>query len=392
MVRSVYLSFVALLAACVSRDPSPPAVVIDTLPNGVVSVRNYAPSAWRDSSTWHFEEVTRLEPRDSGSDGLVNPGVMAAMDAAGRAYIVDEPPVAIKVFDSTGHFVRTIGRNGEGPGEYRQPRIAIRKGQLFVEDSRLRRVSVFDTSGAFIRSFRAESNAGGSGGFAMDDSSRIWLRIYQPDPPDVAITVVRLDTLGALLDTLRFRQLHDPAVWVVEQDGGRATYGIPGGPGELAVTTPSGTMLRGWSGAYALVMQSVKGDSLRVTNRDWTPIKVPEAERVERFDRFRDMVSRSWPPDLVNQSFHLYDMPTERPPMRDIDVDPVGRIWVHTASADTSASYYDVFNHTGIWQGTVRAPWRASALVVWRGAERVLVREPDSDGLAAFVVYRLVES
>ena len=155
--------------------------------------------------------------------------------------------------------------------------------------------------------------------------------------------------------------------------------------------TPSGAMLRGWSAAYALVLQPSDTDTTLVISRDWTPIKVPEAERVERFDRFREMVSRSWPPDLVNGSFHLYDMPTERPSMQDIDVDPAERIWVHTASADTTVSYYDVFDRSGIWQGTVRTPWRASALVVWRGADRVLVREPDSDGLASFVVYRLME-
>jgi hypothetical protein len=392
MVRSVCLTCLALLAACASRDARPPSVVIDTLPNGVVSVRNYAPSAWQDSATWHFQEVTSIEPQDSGSAGLVNPGAVAAMDGGGRSYIVDEPPVSIKVFDSTGHFVRAIGRYGEGPGEYRQPRIAIHGGQLFAQDSRLQRVSVFDTSGAFIRSFRAESNAGGPGTFGIDDRSRIWLHIYQPDLPDVAVTVVRLDTMGTLLDTLRFRQLHAPAVWVLEQQGGRATYGIPGGPRELAAMTPSGTMLRGWSGTYALVVQSSQADTTLAISRDWTPIKVPEAERVERFDQFRGMVSRFMPPDLVSRSFHLYDMPTERPPIQDIAVDAAGRIWVHTASADTTASYYDVIDGSGIWQGSIRAPWRASAVVVWRGTDRVLVREPDADGLAAFVVYKLVES
>ncbi|HET8632559.1 MAG TPA: hypothetical protein VFL88_00315, partial [Gemmatimonadales bacterium] len=74
MVRSVCLTCLALLAACASRDARPPSVVIDTLPNGVVSVRNYAPSAWQDSATWHFQEVTSIEPQDSGSAGLVNPG------------------------------------------------------------------------------------------------------------------------------------------------------------------------------------------------------------------------------------------------------------------------------------------------------------------------------
>jgi hypothetical protein len=135
------------LAACASRDSRSAAAVIDTLPGGIVSVHNGAPSAWRDSATWQFEEVTRIESRDSGAEALVNPGYVAAMDGEGRAYVVDEPPVTIKVFDAAGQFVRMIGRDGEGPGEYRQPRIAIQHSEIFVEDSRLRRISVFDTSG-----------------------------------------------------------------------------------------------------------------------------------------------------------------------------------------------------------------------------------------------------
>lgn len=386
--RPRLVALALLLAACTTHDTRPTSV-IDTLPSGVVAVHNNAPSAWRDSATWQFEEVTRIESRDSGAEALVNPGYVAAMDGEGRTYVVDEPPVAIKVFDSTGTFVRTIGRNGEGPGEYRQPRIAIHRGEVYVEDSRLRRISVFDTSGTFIRSFRAESNAGGSDGLGVDDSSRIWLRIYHPDPPDEVFTFVRFDTMGTLLDTVRLRQWHDPAVWVVEQGGGRATYSIPGGPREVVTVTPSGAMLRGWSGTYTLAVQPSLADTTLLISRDWAPVRIPEAERVERFQQFSGRMSKFLPPDIVKASFHLYDMPTERPPMQDLDEDPAGRIWVHTASVDTTSSYYDVFNPSGIWQGSIRAPWRASAAVVWRGADRVLVREPDSDGLASFVVYEL---
>jgi hypothetical protein len=76
--------------------------------------------------------------------------------------------------------------------------------------------------------------------------------------------------------------------------------------------------------------------------------------------------------------------------MRELDADPSGRIWVETASTDTSATFYDVFDSTGVWQGTVRAPWPVSADVVWRGTDKVLVREADADGLASFIAFRLV--
>lgn len=391
MVRSVYLSFVALLAACVSRDPSPPAVVIDTLPNGVVSVRNYAPSAWRDSSTWHFEEVTRLEPRDSGSEALVNPGAAAVIDEAGRIYVADEDPAKIKVFDSTGQFVRTIGRDGEGPGEYRAPFLAPMGNELVVQDPQLRRVTVYDSSGQVLSTFRSGCCIWGQESVSVDDSGHVWIRTAAAGNRDAAVTFLRFDPAGRLLDTLELPPTQAPDYWVVSRGAGTASYKIPWGADELIAVSPNGGIVRGWSSRYSVALETGVGDTVRIFDRAWAPLPIPQAERVKRFNDFSGMVAKYLGTDIVSQNFHLRDVPTAQPPMRKLDADPSGRIWVETASADTSATWYDVFDASGIWQGTVRAPWPRSADVVWRGTDRVLVREPDNEGLAAFVVYRLVE-
>jgi hypothetical protein len=49
-----------------------------------------------------------------------------ALDAQGNLYALDMQLSTISVFDGDGNFLRTIGREGEGPGEFR------RAGQLFV--------------------------------------------------------------------------------------------------------------------------------------------------------------------------------------------------------------------------------------------------------------------
>ncbi len=391
MPRLTKLALLALLAGCTTRDSRLATSLIDTLPGGIVAVHNLTPSGWTDSSGWRFEELTRLPTGDSGATVLVNPVFSAVMDAAGRAYVVDDSPTRIKVFDSAGTYLRTIGRDGAGPGEYRSPLLAIRGARLYVQDPRLRRLSIFDTAGSFISSFVTDGSFYGPGAISVDDKSRLYLRISAPETPQHAVTLLRYDTTGTLLDTLWLQQSHAPAVWVVERPNGRATYGIPGGPADLVTVTGSGALLRGWSAIYALALQTNGTDTTRVFTRSWAPIKVPESERTARFGKLTEVISRFLPADVIQANFHLYDMPTERPPMQALDLDATGRIWVRTASADTSASFYDVFRPEGIWQGTVRAPWPSSAHVLWRGTDRVLVREADSDGLASFVVYRLVK-
>lgn len=384
---------IVCLAACASRDSRSAAAVIDTLPGGIVAVHNSAPSAWRDSATWRFEEVTRIVPSDSGAHALVNPGFAAVMDDAGRIYVVDDAPVRIKVFDSTGKFVRTIGRDGQGPGEYQAPFLALLHGDLIVHDPQLQQVTRFDAAGNVVTTFRSTCCVWGRRSVAVDDSGRIWTQTIPPGEFNNAAVLVRFDTMGRLLDTLRLPQTQPPAYWVVSRDveGGHSTqsFKIPGGADELISVTPSGGLLRAWSSRYVVAMEDHDGDTTRTFDRAWIPVPVPQEERVRRFSTMTKMLEPRLGPEIIARDFHLRDIPTERPPIRDLDVDPAGRIWVHTASADTTASYYDVFGPSGIWQGSVRAPWRASAAVVWRGSDRVLVREPDSNGVASFGVYRL---
>ncbi len=60
-------------------------------------------------------------------------------------------------FDQNGRFRGQFGKQGKGPGEYQLPRFITTCGnEIYVGDVGLSRISVFDTSGAFLRSFRVQ--------------------------------------------------------------------------------------------------------------------------------------------------------------------------------------------------------------------------------------------
>ncbi len=63
--------------------------------------------------------------------------------------------LVIKVFDSAGGFVRAIGREGAGPGEFRMAFIAVRGSSLVVHDPMNNGASAFDTSGTYLRSWKS---------------------------------------------------------------------------------------------------------------------------------------------------------------------------------------------------------------------------------------------
>lgn len=77
-----------------------------------------------------------------------------ATDAAGRIFVADFRLQVIHVLNQSGRVLRTIGRAGDGPGEFRLPmRVAVAPdGHLFVYDAYQGRLSEYDTEHRFVRS------------------------------------------------------------------------------------------------------------------------------------------------------------------------------------------------------------------------------------------------
>ena len=76
------------------------------------------------------------------------------VDPSGRIYVVDARNFRVQVFDPSGKYLRTIGRQGQGPGEFEMPTAVCFGGQagyMHVLD-RFRRINHFDDKGVYIRS------------------------------------------------------------------------------------------------------------------------------------------------------------------------------------------------------------------------------------------------
>ncbi len=149
-----------------------------------------------------------------GSEGLTGTGDSAfgmvadvALGEDGAVYVADPTQRRILVFDSVGRYQRSIGRTGQGPGEFLVPfRLLVRDSLLVVFDVRLSRVSIFETGGTFRTSFRVpvpgiqDMSWGPRGALAFSvarDSFRLHLyslqgmrvaRLVRAPPGDAAIT------------------------------------------------------------------------------------------------------------------------------------------------------------------------------------------------------------
>jgi hypothetical protein len=55
-----------------------------------------------------------------------------AVDRNGNVYVVDESFFNVRVFDANGNFLASVGRRGDGPGEFRVPLKAVIDAQAIV--------------------------------------------------------------------------------------------------------------------------------------------------------------------------------------------------------------------------------------------------------------------
>jgi hypothetical protein len=92
---------------------------VETL-KGVKTVKNPA-QPMKQSATVEMEELWELGGETDDEDEFFGLITDIDIDEQGNVYLLDSQLTEIKIFTADGEFVRSIGREGEGPGEFRFP-------------------------------------------------------------------------------------------------------------------------------------------------------------------------------------------------------------------------------------------------------------------------------
>jgi hypothetical protein len=79
--------------------------------------------------------------------------------ADGRVVVANGGSNELRFYDSSGRYVRALGRKGQGPGEFASlsGMHLVGRDSLYVFDQTLRRVSIFDTRGTLLTSFQLQN-------------------------------------------------------------------------------------------------------------------------------------------------------------------------------------------------------------------------------------------
>ena len=364
------------LSACgQSERTTEGAETTRTIVGDTTIVRTVSGSVWGDSVTL-VEEVA-IGVLDGAEEYLFGQVQDLAVDADGGIYVFDGQVPALRYYDPDGKYVRTLGGEGEGPGEYKDASlgIAVRRsdGRVVMRDPRNMRMNVYNPDGSPSESWRVGSGLFTQQATSLDASDHMYLKILtgRPEPNEPwPVALLHMDDMGQILDTIVPPTLPN-------EPGGVSTFR------KIWAVSSSGGLVVGVNDRYVIDHYQPDGTVLRI-ERDIEPVANLPEEKAEREAR------NAWLMRTQGQSMtsEIPPVPDLKPFYRSISVGEQGRLWVRRYTQAEKGEViqpparpgmepppptswrepvvYDVFKADGSFLGSVRLPPRIS-LFLFRG-------------------------
>ncbi|HEX6644093.1 MAG TPA: 6-bladed beta-propeller [Gemmatimonadales bacterium] len=258
-----------------------------------------------------------------------------ALGDDGNVYVLDQGANHIRVFDSAGAELRTIGREGQGPGEFGRPySLAWIGDTLAVLDPGNGRIELVTTDGRHAATWRGSRITGRDVRLWQAGPSRIFLDSYRPTAdgkmqmlfvsagPDARDTLVIPERTGADEVT---------AVTCKLPNGAITWFDVPFASVRIRAVSPEGFLVIGRTGDYRFTWYDGAGQPQRMMAFGADTIPIPDAY----WDSVRTEY-RAWRDKLVGADCDRSDLP--RPPHKDfvraVTFDDQGRMWVEAVTAD----------------------------------------------------------
>jgi len=255
-----------------------------------------------------------------------------AVDDQENIYIADMSNFRVQKFDRDGQYLQTIGRQGQGPGEFQQPTKILldeAKGNIYVQDQR--KIKVFDKEGKYTtdiipKKYPFDFIISGDGSIAAKLSSTT-------ESGESARDFVKVNSKGEILKTYA----SFPFYFILQGKSGASTVIISSGlEHDLFIAAlDDQTFLYGFSKEY----------ELKVIDGDGNPAF--KIRKDERYANFPSGVS-----NRLKKSPYFYKIPPHMAFFYSIFTDNEKRIYVQTNKTEHEPGVkaeVDVFSRDGYY-------------------------------------------
>lgn len=275
-------------------------------------------------------------------------------------YALDWKANNIKVFDKNGKFVRTIAKQGQGPGEINFPSglLITPENELIVEDAGNRRLAFFNLEGEFLRNDSVADKTSLTN-LVMDNKGNVLGRQFIIEEGDMSFEIRKFDKdLNNLftIDRIPFT-FRDP-----QKDKMNPFDFV-----QIYFFDPDGQIYYGNPREYEIQIYSSEGKLKKKITKKFKAEKITEEDIEKIMDRI---------PDMGFGVKNMMEFPKQFPAYEAYTVDEEGHLIVRTynKAEEEDLVYLDIFDAEGKY--IARFPSKVNPRI-WKNNKMYAIEETD---------------
>jgi len=278
--------------------------------------------------------------------------VKIAINSEVKILVLDAGNCRILKFDRDGNYIQTIGRKGQGPGEFENPWVIHldAKDQIYVYDSRRRNIQVFDNDGNFKKVIKLPSY---TFHFGTTKDGNILMLYYSVKKP--IRSLILIDSEGDIIKTFG-NYTYQPAPSIK-----RHMLGNPYSHRLYFFPKNIGGGIYGHSSQYKLFVINPSGNLSHIIEMEKPPELITKKDKDRLIDGYLKRRGQFPIGEKLSRSEvkRAYIFPKFKPFFNDIFIDSKDRIYVRIPKSfldKDESTHYDLFNKEGYFLYRVKMP------------------------------------
>jgi hypothetical protein len=285
------------------------------------------------------------------------------VDAEGRIYLLDEQAGDIKLFAPDGGFIRTMGRKGQGPGEFGFPiMLLITPAQeILVHDMGQRAIKFLDLQGNYLRQISIADKFQFMGPKMLPDGRMVGSHLIPAEQPSAALKI--FDPELEPVETLVTLPVEPPPV--LNYFASNSMTGLRWNL-DYRNEIVWGDFL---NPEYTLYIHDRIGKHVRTITREYQGARIGEAEKAV-------LLKKMFGDNPVPPQWDIR-FPERFPPFSGTSHDDEGRLFVrtHESAGQEGLETYDVFDVEGRYVAKIGID--VPLMILKKGSLYTIVENPD---------------
>ncbi len=272
-----------------------------------------------------------------------------AVDSQNNIYVLDGGNYRIQKFDKDGNYLQTIGRKGQGPGEFMMPfnLFLDERGNIYVME--LRKLHLFDPKGNYIKSVVPPMFIMG---FAVEPEGNIICHGLISTAKTQNFGIKVLDSEGKITKNIA----EFPGLTNVSKGDTLFSFTHSYRPQLAFYPIEKKGAVYGYGAEYKLIVTDFSGEASLIIEKDEPAQSITRREKDKIIDDTLESTADEgrWPRDVVEEGANF---PGHRPFFNEIASDDTGRIYVRKLKSvldESKEGDYDIFSADGYFLYTTK--------------------------------------